>query len=85
MGTKIIPEQKITTCDCCSRVLDRGNWRKEGKLIIRQHALDMQGSACADASVSLDLCDNCLYIVSKSVNDGVAAARAAQAQGGANG
>lgn len=76
MSTKVIPQQTIKTCDACLRVIDGRNSRESGGLILKRDALDMQGSACADASVKLDLCDRCLSTVDKAINDAVAAARA---------
>ena len=68
MSTKIIPAQTIKTCDCCGVTMDRNNSRQEGKLTLNAHALDMQGSPCADATRKLDLCDSCLYKVGKAID-----------------
>lgn len=68
MSTKTIPAQTIKTCDCCGIVVDRKNGRQEGGLVLKAHALDMQGSPCADATRKLDLCDRCLYDVTKAVD-----------------
>jgi len=37
-------------------------------LTLNAHALDMQGSPCADATRKLDLCDSCLYKVGKAID-----------------
>jgi len=78
MSTKTIPAQTIKTCDCCGVTIDRQNSRQEGKLTLNAHALDMQGSPCADATRKLDLCDSCLYDVAKAVDVVLSAARAQQ-------
>lgn len=58
MATQIIPEQKIVTCDFCKK--DRkGNDRYGAVLKLGKAALDYQGSAVADGSLSWDLCDKC--------------------------
>lgn len=79
MSTKTIPAQTIKTCDCCQAVMNHGNSRQSGHLTLKSDVLDMQGSACADATRKLDLCDSCLYDVAKAID----AAIAAQAQEGA--
>lgn len=68
MSTKTIPAQTIKTCDCCGVVMSRNNSRQEGALTLKANMLDMQGSACADASRKLDLCDACLYDVEKALD-----------------
>ena len=73
MSTKTIPAQTIKTCDCCGVVMDGRNSRQEGALVLKAHALDMQGARCADATRKLDLCDSCLYDVSKAVDTAMAA------------
>ena len=75
MSTKTIPQQVIKTCDCCKKVMDGRNSRQEGALTLKAHALDMQGSPCADATRKLDLCDSCLYAVGKALDDALRAAR----------
>ncbi len=82
MSKKTIPAQSITTCDCCGVVMDGGNSRQEGALVLKAHALDMQGAQCADATRKLDLCDPCLYAVGTAI-DAVLAARAQSKEGGA--
>ena len=68
MSSKTIPAQTIKTCDCCGVVMDGRNSVKEGGLVLKAHALDTQGSPCADATRRLDLCDSCLYDVAKAVD-----------------
>lgn len=68
MSTKTIPAQTIKTCDCCDVVIDKRNGVQEGGITIKAHALDMQGSPCADATRKMDLCDRCLYDVGKAVD-----------------
>ena len=80
MSTKTIPAQTITTCDCCGVVMDGGNSPREGALVLKAHALDMQGAPCADATRNLDLCDPCLYDVGTAI-DAVLAARAKAKEG----
>lgn len=81
MSTKTIPAQTIKTCDCCGVVIDGRNSRQEGALVLKAHVLDMLGAPCADATRKLDLCDSCLYDVSKAV-DTAMAARAQAKEGG---
>lgn len=73
MAVKTIPAQTIKTCDCCGVVIDRGNSRKDASITLRSHALDMQGSPCADATRNLDLCDACAYSVAKAIDDVISA------------
>lgn len=68
MSTKIIPEQKIVTCDGCEKQLTNKNHVHGGKLHVTRHALDMQGHAVASNDVNLDLCDSCVYRVSRAIN-----------------
>lgn len=68
MTIKTIPAQTIKTCDCCNKQIDRKNSVKDGKLTLKQDALDMQGSPCADATRIMDLCDNCLWDVNKALD-----------------
>jgi len=64
----VIPEKVVTTCDCCGVELTASNSRHEGYLFLKQHALDLQGFACADASIKHDLCDTCLSRISTAIN-----------------
>ncbi len=73
MSKKIIPAQTIMTCDGCGVVMDARNSRQDGGLTLRAHALDMQGSQCADATRKLDLCDSCLYAVGKAIDAAISA------------
>lgn len=68
MSTKTIPAKTIKTCDCCGSVMDSRNSVKDGGLVLKAHALDMHGAPCADATRQLDLCDSCLYDVTKAVD-----------------
>ena len=78
MSTKTIPAQTIKTCDCCGIVMNGNNSRQDGALVLKAHALDMQGSPCADATRKLDLCDSCLYDVGKAIDAAIDAARSQQ-------
>jgi hypothetical protein len=78
MAVKTIPAQTIKTCDCCDKVMDGRTARMDGGLTLKSHALDMQGSPCADATRKLDLCDSCVYVVTKAVDEAISAQRAAQ-------
>ena len=73
MSTKTIPAQTIKTCDCCGVVMDGRNSRQEGALVLKAHALDMQGAPCADATRKLDLCDSCLHDVGNAIDAALAA------------
>lgn len=68
MAIKTIPAQTIKSCDSCGVTMDARNSRQEGGLVLKAHALDMYGSPCADATQKLDLCDSCLYTVTKAVD-----------------
>lgn len=67
MAVRTIPAQTIKTCDCCGDEIEAHNGRKEAKLMLKQHALDMQGCAHADASRSMDLCDACAWKMENAV------------------
>ncbi len=67
MATKIIPAKKEVTCDICKRNCE-GIRRQDGHIDIHRHALDYQGMPCADGSLKIDLCDNCLGDVCKAIN-----------------
>ena len=78
MAIKTIPAQTIKTCDCCGVVMDRRTTaRQEGALTLKAHALDMQGAAFADATRKFDLCDSCLYAVTKAVDHAIGSTQAA--------
>lgn len=81
MAIKTIPAQTIKTCDCCTAVMDGHGARQEGRLTLKAHALDMQGFACADATQTFDLCDSCLYAVTKAVDAAIEAKRAKSQKG----
>lgn len=75
MAERDIPARKIWTCDGCKvEAEDRfpSNWTK---LHIKANALDYQGCAVADASVSRDLCSACTSLVHKAVNESIATIR----------
>lgn len=72
MSTKHIPATTEVTCDCCGVVCSGsfgpGRRVQEGRLLVKQHALDYLGSPAACGDVSFDLCDSCLGQVVKAVN-----------------
>lgn len=68
MSIKNIPAQVVKTCDACGVVMDSKTSRKEGKVTIKQHALDWNGHAVADGTVAMDLCDGCLSTVAGAVS-----------------
>ena len=75
MAERNTPATKTYICDGCgAEAQDRfpPNWTK---LIIKANALDYQGMAVADASVSRDLCAACTGVVHKAVNDAILRAR----------
>ncbi|MFG6441108.1 hypothetical protein [Roseateles sp. LKC17W] len=72
MSITTIPAKTIKTCDRCKAVMDGRNDRQEGALLVKAHALDMHGHACADASRKFDLCDSCLYTVAKTIDAAMA-------------
>ena len=81
MTMQVIPETRIVICDCCKRkVGDPGVHRSmSGGMMVRRDALDFQGSACANADISLDLCDECLRHLVDAVNKACDDKRAALA------
>lgn len=58
--------------------MDLNTARQEGMLTLKAHALDMQGSPCADATQRRDLCDKCLYLVGKAIDAAIASAQAGE-------
>lgn len=73
MSTKTIPAQTIKTCDCCGVTMDGQNSRQEGKMTLSANTLHMHDHACADATHKFDLCDSCLFDVSKAIDSAIAA------------
>ena len=73
MTTQIIPESRITLCDCCNcrcdKTLGYGRRVQEGRIDIKQHALDMLGSPAACGDISLELCDSCLNRITTAMNN----------------
>lgn len=76
---KHIPAQNVYICDCCGVECNAENWVQEGQFKINRHATDYQGHAVASADVSLDLCDSCLPILTKAVNEACEKIRAEKA------
>jgi len=72
MSTTIIPAAKIIICDACGcrcdKTLGAGRRVQEGRLIIKQHALDTLGSPAACGDVEMDLCDSCLRFINGELN-----------------
>ena len=85
MTTKVIPERKVTTCDCCGVECQGSNFVHEGKLALRRAGLDFQGCPVADATVRMDLCDRCNDKIAHAINAACTSIRAGQPQGGSNG
>ena len=63
MGERIIPEQRIVSCDFCERVRLKGKdpaWLLSGKLTYQCDGLDFQGNAVGPGdNVTTELCDRC--------------------------
>lgn len=78
MSVRITPEVRKVVCDCCSRFVGEGGCarRQSGALHLRRHALDMQGHACANADVKIDLCDDCLSAIGSAINEACVKVRA---------
>ena len=71
MSIKVIPEKRLVICDACLIHCDVsiGFLRKhEGRLIVRQHALDRYGNRAADGTYEMDLCDNCLASLNQALD-----------------
>ena len=64
-----IPEQTIIQCDNCGGKSGDAPFATHSRLLFKRDALDYQGSACADASVTLDLCDVCAEKVRVAINE----------------
>lgn len=67
MATRHIPAVTIRTCDRCGRG-DTARWKKDARITMKRHGLDMLGDAACDATVVLDLCDECETIVTNAIN-----------------
>lgn len=65
----ITPEVTVITCDCCGRTDSETDFKKAAVLALKRHALDILGIPRADASITIDLCDNCEFLVSQALND----------------
>lgn len=79
MSVQVIPAARIVICDSCGCRCDasfgRGRRVQDGRLIIRQHALDMLGSPAACGDVEMDLCDTCLAFINGAINSQLAKIR----------
>jgi hypothetical protein len=64
-----IPAQTEIICDCCKVVCDNQNRLHSAVLTLKRDAVDMHNIPCADASLSLDLCDKCAKSISNAVNE----------------
>lgn len=64
-----IPEQTILQCDSCDGRSGDVPFKTHSRLTFKQDALDWQGSACADASITVDLCDGCAKKVRDAINE----------------
>ena len=73
--TTNVPASVIVSCDSCGRLCSDCNRRQSGGLILKQDALDYQGSPCANGSRTFDLCDDCLEKMRVAVNAVMTAAR----------
>lgn len=65
---KKIPQKTIVICDACLNEVGDTQRRTESKLTLKRHGLDYQGYAVGDATISLDLCDNCSDLISNAIN-----------------
>ena len=77
MAVHEIPAKRIITCDGCGKEAENnapGNW---AVLHVKQNALDWHGNACADASVTRQLCGTCKSAVIAAMNDAIASLRPA--------
>ena len=75
MATKEIPARTEVTCDAC-RVLCHekfgpGQRKRDTKLILRRHILDMLGDPAADGTIEFDFCDACASIIEAAINQAV--------------
>jgi len=68
MAVRLILAQSIKTCDACGK---EGPFRTQSHWKLARAALDYQGSVCADATVELDLCDDCQQRLSNCLNSEV--------------
>ncbi|GMM94182.1 hypothetical protein [Qipengyuania sp. MTN3-11] len=73
MAERNIPAQKVFVCDGCKAEVEERMPSDWTKLHVKANALDFQGCAVADASISRDLCPKCTRVVHKAINDSMAA------------
>lgn len=78
MSVKVTPEVVTIICDCCNNMTGENGAirRRLGALHLLCNALDMHGHPCSDASMKIDLCDGCLSVISKAINDACTSVRA---------
>lgn len=63
-----IPARLVKTCDICKKDDSTTRFRADGELHIKQHALDYQGSPCANGDMKIDICDTCLPKIITAIN-----------------
>ena len=68
MSRSNIPGYTLTTCDCCKKTDKEVSFKQAGKMQVRHHILDWQGSPCAGADMRFDFCDACLSLVVQGIN-----------------
>ena len=60
MTLKIIPEQRFLICDMCGKTNEkRFGFASNARIVFKRDILDYQGTAVADGTKQLDLCDDC--------------------------
>lgn len=65
---KTIPSKLVMVCDICKKDDSTTRFRAAGELHIKQHALDYQGSPCANGDMKIDICDTCLPKIITAIN-----------------
>lgn len=66
MATTTIPQKTVTICDCCKN--PESSRFQNGRLILKRDALDWSNAPCADATVTIYLCDDCMKEMGKVIN-----------------
>ena len=58
MSERKIPAKTVTVCDVCGN--EREERKLEGRIEIKQKAINITGDLIGDGSQEWDLCDRCL-------------------------
>jgi hypothetical protein len=74
MGVKVIPEQKIVTCDSCGADFKNKAHSYSGRVSYTCDGLDFQGHAVGQGdNRSYIFCDECYFRVTKALKESLKA------------